>query len=149
MSYADIFSDQDTSSDLGITLVGAALLHIVLILGLTFSLPKKQINDEPPQLEITLVQTHSQEQPDDAEFLANASQKGGGDTEKQLRAKTPLPGTGKKAQPQPMFRPESAASESQRSPADKILVAESSQQKPISQPREIEKKKNYHTVIYV
>ena len=53
MSYADIFSDQDTSSDLGITLVGAALLHIVLLLGLTFTLPKKQTNDDPPQLEIT------------------------------------------------------------------------------------------------
>ena len=144
MSYADIFSDQDTSSDLGITLVGAALLHIVLLLGLTFTLPKKQTNDDPPQLEITLVQTHSQEQPDDAEFLANASQQGGGDTEIQLRAKTPLPGTGNSAQPQPMFRPERAASESLITHTDKILVAESSQQKPISQPLENERKKTTH-----
>jgi protein TonB len=141
MSYADIFSDQDTSSDLGITLVGAALLHIVLLLGLTFTLPKKQTNDDPPQLEITLVQTQSQEQPDDAEFLANASQQGGGDTDKQVRAKTPLPGTGNRAQPQPMFRPERAASESQITHTDKTLVAESSQQKPISQPLENERKK--------
>ncbi len=141
MSYADILSNHDNSSDLGITLVGAALLHIVLILGITFSLPKKQTNDEPPQLEITLVQTHSQETPDDAEFLANASQQGGGDTEKQLRAKTPLPGTGKKAQPQPKSRPESKPRESRPTHIDKVLVAESSKKKPISQPLENKKKK--------
>ena len=49
MSYADIFSEPDSSSDLGITLLGAALLHIVLILGLTFSLPKKPLHDDAPQ----------------------------------------------------------------------------------------------------
>ena len=78
MSYADIFSDPDSSSDLGITLLGAALLHIVLILGLTFSLPKKPVHDDAPQLEITLVQAHTEQEPDEASFLANASQQGGG-----------------------------------------------------------------------
>ena len=75
MSYADLLSDQDNNNDLGVTLIGAALLHIVLILGLTFTLPKKQSNDEPPQLEITLVQAHSEKvpEPEKADFLANAS----------------------------------------------------------------------------
>ena len=91
MSYADIFSELETDSDLGITLLGAALLHIVLILGLTFTLPKQKANDDPPQLEITLVQAHTEKQPDKADFLANTSQQGGGDTEKELQAKTPLP----------------------------------------------------------
>ena len=141
MSYADIFSEPDRSSDLGITLLGAALLHIVLILGLTFSLPKKPLHDDAPQLEITLVQTHSEKEPDNASFLANASQQGGGDTDKDLRAKTPLPGTGKKNQPQPMFRPQSAASEEQITPTDKVLVTKSSKQTPVVQPIENEKKK--------
>ena len=141
MSYADIFSDPDSSSDLGITLLGAALLHIVLILGLTFSLPKKPVHDDAPQLEITLVQAHNEKEPDKATFLANASQQGGGDTEKDLRAKTPLPGNGRKNQPQPMFRPQSSASEELVTQADKVLVTESSKQKPVVQPVENEKKK--------
>jgi protein TonB len=141
MSYADIFSDTDSSSDLGITLLGAALLHIVLILGLTFSFPRQPVHDDAPQLEITLVQTHTEKEPDDASFLANASQEGGGDTEKDLRAKTPIPGTGKKNQQQPMFQAPSAASEELITQADKILVAKTSKQKPVSQPLENKKEK--------
>lgn len=141
MSYADIFNDENTRSDLGITLVGAALLHIFLILGLTFTLPKQKANDDPPQLEITLVQTHTEKQPDKADFLANASQQGGGDTVKDMQAKTPLPGAGKKAQPQPKFRPHSIASENIDTQADKVLVTETKKQKSVSQPVKNEKKK--------
>ena len=78
MSYADLFCNEENNSDLGITLIGAALLHIVLILGLTFTLPKKQSNDDPPQLEITLVQAHTEAVPEKADFLANASQQAAG-----------------------------------------------------------------------
>lgn len=141
MSYADIFSDQDSSSDLGITLVGAALLHIVLILGLTFTLPKKQSNEAPPQLEITLVRTHTEEPPEKADFLANASQQGGGDTEENKQAKTPLPGKADKQQPQPKLRPQSEANESVITQAEKVLVADTTKPKPVTQPVEKEKKK--------
>ena len=141
MSYAELFSDEENNSDLGITLIGAALLHIVLILGLTFTLPKKQSNDDPPQLEITLVQAHTEEVPKKADFLANASQQGGGDTEKELQAKTPLPGTGQKNQPQPRFRPQTEASEEVVTQEDKVLVSETTKQKAVAQPVKIEKKK--------
>jgi protein TonB len=139
MSYADIFSDSDRSSDLGITLLGAALLHIVLILGLTFTLPQSPFHDDAPQLEITLVQAHTEQEPDKASFLANASQQGGGDTKKDLIAKTPLPGTGKKNQPQPMLRPQNTANEELSSPSDTILVAKSSKQKTQVERPETEK----------
>ncbi len=141
MSYAELSSDLDNSNDLGITLIGAALLHIVLILGITFSLPKKPASESLPQLEITLVQAHTKEEPDEADFLANVSQQGGGDTDRDLRAKTPFQGTGKKNRPQPMFRPRSVASEDISSQTDKVLVAESKNQKSISQPQENRKKK--------
>jgi len=141
MSYIDLSSDQNNSNDLGITLVGAALLHIVLILGLTFSLPEKPANDSPPQLEITLVQAHSQEEPDEADFLANVSQQGGGDTDKDLRAKTPFQGSSQKNQPLPLYRPQSIASEEISSQTDKVLVADTKKQKSLAQPQESEKKK--------
>ena len=76
------------------------MLRIVLIFGLTFTLPKKQSNEAPPQLEITSVRTHTEEPPVKADFLANASQQGGGDTEENKQAKTPLPGKADKQQPE-------------------------------------------------
>jgi len=141
MSYAELTCDQGNSNDLGITLIGAALLHIVLILGLTFSLPKKPASDTPPQLEITLVQAHTKEEPDEADFLANASQQGGGDSDLPLRAASPIPGTSTNKQSKPVFRPASIASEDISSHTDKVLVAESKKQKTISQPQKNRKKK--------
>jgi len=134
-------NDQENNNDLGITLIGAALLHIVLILGLTFSLPKKQASDAPPQLEITLVQAHTKEEPDEADFLANANQQGGGDSDQPLRATSPLPGTSANKQSAPILRPASIASEDISSQTDKVLVAETKKQKTISQPLESKKKK--------
>jgi protein TonB len=81
----------DVGSDLGITIVGAILLHIVLILGLNFTTPKPHSNDPLPELEITLVQTHTKTAPEKADFLANASQTGGGEHDKAERLKSPLP----------------------------------------------------------
>jgi len=124
-----------------VTLIGAALLHIVLILGLTFSLPKKQASDAPPQLEITLVQAHTKEEPDEADFFANASQQGGGDSDQPLRATSPLPGTSTNKQSEPIFRPASVASEDISSHTDKVLVAETKKQRTLSQPQENKKKK--------
>jgi len=141
MSYLDLSSNQSNSNDLGITLVGAALLHIVFILGLTFSLPDKPASDSPPQLEITLVQAHTKEEPDEADFLANVSQQGGGDTDENLRAKTPFQGSSQKNQPMPMYSPQSIASEDVSTQANKVLLADSKKKKSISQPQENEKKK--------
>ncbi len=141
MSYAELFSDQDNSSDLGITLIGAALLHIVLILGITFSLPEIQVNDTPPQLEITLVQAHTKEEPEEADFLANASQQGGGDSDEPLRATNPLPGTSTNKQSTPLFRPASIASEDISSQTDEVLVAKSIKRKTLFQPQKNRKKK--------
>lgn len=83
--------DEESRSDLGITLVGAALLHIVLILGLNFTLQKPHLEQPLPELEITLVQSHSRDAPDKADFLANASQQGGGEQEEPERLSSPLP----------------------------------------------------------
>ena len=80
----------DVESDLGITLVGAILLHIVLILGLNFTTPKPHNNEPLPELEITLVQTHTKQAPKKADFLANASQTGGGEHEKAAPLKSPI-----------------------------------------------------------
>ncbi|MHB8623299.1 MAG: energy transducer TonB [Sulfuricaulis sp.] len=76
---------------LGVTVFGSFLVHMVVILGITFTLPK--LHDLPglPTLEITLVQTASDQRPDRPEFLAQANQNGGGDSDVAEIAKNPLP----------------------------------------------------------
>lgn len=76
---------------LGVSLFGSFLLHMVVILGVTFALPKLRDLDPLPTLEITLVQTRSDKAPEDAQFLAQANQDGGGNAVEREIARNPLP----------------------------------------------------------
>ncbi len=75
----------------GVSMFGSFLVHMVLILGVTFSLPKLRGLPGLPTLEITLVQTASDKRTLDPEFLAQANQEGGGDSDAAEIAKNPLP----------------------------------------------------------
>lgn len=71
------------------TLFFAVLVHGIVILGVTFS------SEEPPSdtgstLEITLVNTSRDELPDNADYLANANQRGGGNTRENVRPQSAM-----------------------------------------------------------
>lgn len=74
----------------GIALVGAAVAHTVVILGLSFTSPEVTDN-RLPNLDITLVQTKSDKAPRDPQLLAQANQDGGGETDRDEVATSPLP----------------------------------------------------------
>ena len=76
---------------LGVSVFGSFLVHMVVILGVTFTLPKLRDLPGLPMLEITLVQTASDQHPENPEFLAQANQEGGGDSNAAEIAKNPLP----------------------------------------------------------
>ncbi len=81
------FSDTDR---LGLTVFGSVLVHMVVILGITFSVPKLGI-PKLDTLDITLVQTRTDHAPDHPDFLAQANQDGGGNSPNQDIARSPLP----------------------------------------------------------
>lgn len=66
------------------TLFFAVLLHGIVILGVTFS-GEEAPAERGSTLEITLVNTQSTELPDDPDYLADASQQGGGNTLENVR----------------------------------------------------------------
>ena len=70
----------------------AALIHGILIIGVTFNPAMLEDFSEAISLEVTIVADPDQEidRPDDAEYLAQASQEGGGNTSEQLRPSAPL-----------------------------------------------------------
>lgn len=70
----------------------AALVHGVLIIGVTFNAELADRFANVIALEVTIVANPDQQidRPDDAEYLAQASQEGGGNTTEQVRASAPL-----------------------------------------------------------
>jgi len=76
---------------LGVSLFASTLAHMVLILATAFVLPELKRGSGLPTLEITLVQTASERAPEKAEFLAQVSQDGGGDSDRADIARNPLP----------------------------------------------------------
>jgi protein TonB len=75
---APTISDNDR---LGLTLFLATVLHAIVILGITFSISPSAESDTSPALDIILVQTQNPDKPDEAKYLAQVSQQGGGETE--------------------------------------------------------------------
>ncbi len=73
---------------LRVTLLFSAILHAIVILGVTFDY------EDPaaylPSLDVILVQSAAATQPAKADFLANASQQGGGESEESKRPRQPV-----------------------------------------------------------
>lgn len=69
------------------TLFFAALIHGILILGITFRSDKPQGS---ATLEVTMVQTRSVVPPSHADYIAQANQQGEGNTKKLVRPESPL-----------------------------------------------------------
>jgi protein TonB len=82
------FSNND---QLGLSFFVSMLVHLVVILGVTFTIPKARELYGLSTLEITLVQVESEKAPENPEFLAQANQAGGGTSEAPERASNPLP----------------------------------------------------------
>jgi protein TonB len=72
----------------GVTLLFSLIAHGVLALGLTFEYEKPA--PSLPSLDVILVQSASGKKPDKADFLAQAHNTGGGESEKSLRPSEPL-----------------------------------------------------------
>ena len=71
----------------GFTLFVSICLHVVLILGVGFTV-LEQVNSS--SLEITLAQYRSDEAPEDADFLAQENQQGSGSQEEKAAPSTPV-----------------------------------------------------------
>jgi len=77
---------QITSNDrLGMTVFFALLFHAIVILGITFISSPSAKQKIPPSLDVILVNTSNSETPEKADYLAQTTQDGGGNTDKKVR----------------------------------------------------------------
>ena len=72
------------------TLPAALLFHGLIIFGISFAPSIKPDLNLPSVLDVTLVQTHSETAPDDAEVLAQANQEASGSADEANRPRSPL-----------------------------------------------------------
>ena len=70
---------------LGMTLFFAIISHGIIILGITFISEPSAKQKIPPSLSVILVNTTSSSTPEKADYLAQVSQDGGGNSEKKVR----------------------------------------------------------------
>jgi protein TonB len=76
----------------GFTLFLSALINVIVILGVTFNPLDNDNNDSmAPTLEVILVPNRSERAPENADFLAQSNQEGGGDAPDKRRPSTPNP----------------------------------------------------------
>ncbi len=75
---------------LGFTLFIALTLHIIFILGVGFTQSDANQSDSEPSLDIIMANTESPEPPDEADYLAQSNQKGGGNQEEKARPGAPV-----------------------------------------------------------
>lgn len=79
-----------TQSDrMSLTIFFALAIHAILILGISFDLIDNN-NDVITTMEITLVHQRSDEEPEEADYLAQANQLGGGTQQEKSRPSSPF-----------------------------------------------------------
>lgn len=72
-------------------MVISLLLHMIVLLGLTFQFPALKPNKISTSLEVVLVNKQTQTKPTKTQLLAQDNLDGGGNTDKNRQAKTPFP----------------------------------------------------------
>ena len=66
----------------------AAAFHALVLLGIGFAMPERSKPDYERTIDVTLATEFSEERPDEADFLGQADQLGGGDLEEAARLST-------------------------------------------------------------
>lgn len=106
---------------IGATLLFSLLLHGVLVLGITFGYVKP--HPSLPTLDVTLVDVANRERPEKADFLAQANNSGGGESDKAARPSQPFSGPLPKPEPGVAEHEQQAATmRPQEATPDKLLT---------------------------
>lgn len=110
---------QDRSTNaFTVALLAALCLHAVVILAVNFDHLRDRVQSVPTSLDVILVRWASEEPPEEADFLAQAAQRGGGESPEHERPTEPA------AFPEPVPEPEPGeAWEPQQQTVDEVADA--------------------------
>jgi len=131
-----------TSNDrFGFTLFIAVVLHSLIILGISFSQPDRiKPPEKLPGLEITLVQSKVDKEIENADFLAQANQEGGGNSDEKARPTSqvaPVVASGDTTEMNEPV-PETIIPQSQESATVEVLAVSEADKKVLSKKNKVE-----------
>jgi protein TonB len=109
---------------IGATFLFSLLLHGVLLLGITFHFVKP--SPSLPTLDVTLVNVANRQAPDKADFLAQANNTGGGQSDRAARPSAPFSGAIPKPDPGIAAQPVDATTPQPREATPSRMVTTSS-----------------------
>ncbi|MDH5300887.1 MAG: TonB family protein [Gammaproteobacteria bacterium] len=77
---------------LGLMILAATALHALVIFGVSFGINQEESKTpQVPSIEVTLVNSQSKNAPENAHYVAQANQEGGGNTDEKVRPETMFP----------------------------------------------------------
>ncbi len=123
----------------GFTLFLSVVFNAVVILGVSFSMTEVDPNKTmSPTLDITLVPTESEIEPDDADYFAQANQEAGGNLDEKALPSTPSPALFSTADDSasPLFMPQMEKSPKPKQLTEEILTALDADMKIFSQEKD-------------
>ncbi|MDH5180430.1 MAG: TonB family protein [Gammaproteobacteria bacterium] len=124
---------------IGVTLFFALAVHAIIVLGVSFDLEDLTNPDQVATMEITLVHSKSEEAPEDADYLAQANQQGGGNVQEKIRPSSPF--SNPLPTPEQGFAPNSRREMALPKSRDKqqleVLTVDNSRLRRQSKPEEI------------
>lgn len=82
---------QSQTNRMPVSMMASALLHLIVLFGVTFHIPAPQFDKIATSLEVVLVNSKTPTKPTKTELLAQENLDGGGNTDEDRRAKTPFP----------------------------------------------------------
>lgn len=125
----------------GFTLFLSVVINAIVILGVSFSMDEIDPDEfMAPTLDVTLVPTESDIEPDEADFYAQANQDAGGDQEEKMIPTTvsPSPFTTADDSASPLFMPKVEQQPKPRQTNDEILTADRADFKIFSEEKDPE-----------
>jgi len=133
-----------TSTDrLGLTLFFALAVHAIVIFGVSFDLLDSSDDNDLPTMEVTLVNSRTDEAPEHADYLAQANHKGGGNVDKKVKPGAPF--SNPKPTPDhqgvaPATRPAASPPKPKHRPRREVLTTQRPQPDKATKPKDRPKK---------
>jgi protein TonB len=125
-----------TSADrLSLTLFLAVVVHALVILGVGFSSPRMKPPQSPPMIEVTLAERPTAEAPPDHDFLAQANQDGGGESEEKQRPREASPASAAADAGQAATQTAPAAAAETAPPTPEVVTRHAPRAEAASKPR--------------
>lgn len=129
--------DSPSEERISVTFFLAAALHLIIIFGLSFTLPEDSQDNSAPTLEVTLSTSFTRNKVEDADFIGQSSQEGGGNIDDKMVPTAKEKPDFNDPTPKELSNPQQTQSAQQQQLATQVITttSQSATQAPLVDPQ--------------